>query len=139
MKIAQFSKSWHGIDFSTLPIKLEPRSIPSPQFYSEFYNELGRRSLDARWLAQKQFTGNWIMRNVLDQFDRPAILSIGCGLATAEQIWMAHSLDLTLHEIQAESLVQARAKYPDVPVLIGDILTIDIPRKFDVITLLAID
>src|SRR5215467_5760501 len=111
MKFAHFTRSWQGVDFSALRVELKPHSLPSPQFYSAFYEKLNLQVLDVRWLAQKQSTGSWVMQHILDGLDTPRILSVGSGLAIAEQLWMEHSYDVTLHEIQAESVMQARAKY----------------------------
>src|SRR5439155_24931122 len=68
---------------------------------------------------------------------KPRILALAVGLGVAEGVWLEQGYDVTLHDCQETSLRTLRERFPQAPVLIADLRSIDIPATFDIIIMLA--
>ena len=135
----QFERSWHGINFADLPVKVRANEPADDQFYEAFYASLRGRPVDPDWLRGKQETGRWLETELLRKFPAPKILSVAAGLAVAESEWLAKGYDVTLNECQAESLAAVHEKFPSAPLLIGNAHKLEIRGRFDIITVFTVD
>jgi hypothetical protein len=139
VKLPQFERSWHGIKFADLPVKVPASEPADDRFYQAFYAALRGRPVDSNWLKEKQEFGRWLETELLRKFATPRILSVAAGLAVAEQEWLAQGYDVALNECQSESLTTVRSKFPSAPLLIGNAHEIEIRDHFDIITVLTVD
>src|SRR5258706_7217779 len=118
MKIRIYERSWLGIDFNTLPVQVG-RGCPADEaFYKAFYSTLKEMPADPGWVESKHRLSDWVERSLLRRYHGPRMLAIATGLAVVEQQWLAHGYDVTLNDCSAESLQPARAKFPDVKLLV---------------------
>jgi len=142
MKLRAYHHSWQQVDLTTLPA---PANAPAgPELYRQFYIELeqGRGAPDQHWRTTKRTLGEGIAHHVFEQWEsrfgrKPRILALAVGLGVAEGVWLEREYDVTLHDCQETSLRTLRERFPQVPVIIADLRTIEIPAKFDIIIILA--
>ena len=79
---------WHGIYFDELGVEISPHTLPTSDFYSNFYEELFNRyknfeSLPQSWLTVKYKTALCIVKELSNH---QRILSYGCGIGYIETI-----------------------------------------------------
>jgi hypothetical protein len=139
VKLPQFEKSWHGIEFSSLPVQLAKRQPANDAFYDAFYAELGKRAVDPAWRLSKERLGDWVECNILRPRKLKKLLSVAVGLAIAEQKWLESGYQVVLNECQAKSLAAVRARFPEAIALIGNAHELDIADKFEGITVFTVD
>jgi len=64
---------------------------------------------------------------------------VASGLAIIDQSWLRAGYNVVLNECQADSLASSKENFPSVQMLIGSIGEVDIPGKFDIVTLFNVD
>lgn len=147
MEVEVFEREWHGIPFEQIGSPAASDGAAGPQFYAAFYDRFraeGAR-LEPRWREAKTNLAEWIesvaLRRCAAAAAAPvAVLSLGAGLGTMEEIWLAHGYQVSLQECQSSSLAEFQAAHPDVPIYIGDARAVDAPsQSFDVVVLSALD
>ena len=79
-------KSWQGIEFSDLKIKLSKSKLPSANFYQSFYAKLKVKynrysDFDTIWLQEKEKISKVLLNEI--GFGE-SVLSYGCGIGYME-------------------------------------------------------
>src|SRR5882672_255055 len=140
-----FQSEWNGIDLEAiakLPGTLQGGS-PGARFYAEYYRRLASAggAAGTGWerekLANAEALRGWLDQLALE-LGRPAtqlrVTSVGAGLGVVEQPLVLEGFQITLHEVQDESLEQARRRMAatghELPTVVGPLSAI--AERFDV-------
>ena len=137
-----FQTQWHDIAFSSFH-SINSKSLPSSEFYNEFYSYLFKRyasydKLDWHWRRNKDEIADWLAAYLKDG-DR--ILSIGCGLGYVEsRLCQCDRIELHVQDYATNALNWLRQVLPankihDAKEMFGDSNI----GKFNLIYLLAVD
>jgi SAM-dependent methyltransferase len=140
-----FQSNWNGVDLEAiamLPGTLEA-GAPGPRFYAEYYRRLaaaggaGGTDWERDKLANSEALRGWLDQ-LARQLGRDAaqlnVISVGAGLGVVEQPLLLQGYNITLHEIQEESLDQARRRFAvarhELRTAVGPLA--EITERFDV-------
>lgn len=116
-----FQSEWNGVDLEAiaqLPGTLEG-GAPGGRFYAEYYRRLATAggaqgtSWERDKLANADALRGWLDQQALELNRKPTelrVISVGAGLGVVEQPLLLEGFQITLHEVQGESLEQARQR-----------------------------
>lgn len=145
MEIPLYQTTWHGINLLQFPAAKDALDKPAgPEFYRQFYEELGKHTVDPAWAAGKAAFGPLCIRKFLQPWEqqhgrKPKILSLGIGNGYIEEVWLREGYDVTLQECQEFSMRELLKKYPNARSAVGDATKMQFEEKYDVIAIMALD
>jgi len=138
-----YQTEWQGIKFEEFA-KLSLTSLPSSQFYSDFYRIFYERfpswtDISSKWRDEKRQLSEFILTKVED---KSKVLAVGCGLGLTETFIKQNKpdTDLFIHEVASTSWRWVESEFPEDHKLIGWIPEcLPDSIRFDLVYLLAVD
>ncbi|WP_130611110.1 class I SAM-dependent methyltransferase [Fluviispira sanaruensis] len=146
-----YQTEWNGINLLEIAkdkATLNKNGLPNSLFYKKFYNKLKEKSFNVNdeWKNLKRNTSTMlesIINDVANELNIEAkklsIISIGCGLGIVELPFIEKGYNITLHEIQSESLdfIKEKVKQRNLNIrtIEGNITDLMIMEKYDIVYL----
>lgn len=148
MVVNLYQVEWNGVDLLNIakqPNTLTKHGLPNQNFYEKYYSQLRNTdyALPLEWLKTKGNNSLWLKENLekiafllKKNAKELNILSVGSGLGIVELPLIKEGYNITLHEIQSESLNFIKAQHPNLNIKIGLLDSKELfNTKFDVIYL----